>query len=69
MINMFEFKKWGNGSSCYEVILKHDYNTITKQFRYKSLGIVKKDGAVWTVIGNESITGTTRNEVAEKLVK
>jgi hypothetical protein len=66
---MYEFKKWGNGSSCYEVLLLSDYNTITKTYRYTSLGLVKKEGSKWVAVGKEKIVGKSRNEVADMLAE
>ena len=64
---MYEFKKWGNGSSFYEVILKTNYDSRTKRFDYKSIGMVEKKGNKWVVVGKENLIGKTRKEVADML--
>jgi hypothetical protein len=66
---MYEFRKWGTGSSCYEVILKTSYCRITKRYSYKSIGMVKKEGNKWVVIGQEHLTGKTRKAVADILAE
>jgi hypothetical protein len=64
---MYEFKKWGNGDSYYEVILKTSYNPLSKTFDYKSLGMVEKRGNKWVAVRKEHIIGKTRKEVADML--
>jgi hypothetical protein len=66
---MYEFRKWGTGSSFYEVILKTSYCRITKRFSYKSIGMVEKKGNKWVVVGKEHLTGKTRKAVADILAE
>lgn len=65
---MFEYRKWGNGSSYYEVILKTSYSPLTKRFSYKSIGMVEKQGKKWVAVGKEFLVAKTRKEVSEMLV-
>lgn len=65
---MFEYKKWGNGSSFYEVIVKTDYNPISKMFRYKSLGMVQKQGKEWIAQGT-GLKAASRKELAERMLE
>lgn len=65
---MFEYKKWGNGSSFYEVIVKTDYNPVSKMFRYKSLGMVQKQGKEWIAQGTE-LKAASRKELAERMLE
>jgi hypothetical protein len=64
---MFEFKKWGNGSSCYDVIVKTSYNPLSKTFKYKSLGMVEKQGKEWVTFTKPQMKAKTRKELAEKM--
>lgn len=66
---MFEYRKWGTGSSFYEVFLKASYSPLTKRFSYKSIGMVEKKGNKWVAFRNEHLVGKTRKEVAEMLLK
>lgn len=67
---MFEYRKYGNGSQCYEVFVGESYNEITKIVSYKSLGFVQKIGKQWEgLYSNKGITGKTRKEIAAKLAK
>lgn len=65
---MFEYKKWGNGSSFYEVIVKTDYNPVSKMFRYKSLGMVQKQGKEWIAQGT-GLKAASRKELAERMLE
>lgn len=64
---MFEYRKWGTGSSCYEVIVKTSYNPITKLFSHKSIGMVEKRGNTWVALRKEHLVAKTRKELAEIL--
>lgn len=66
---MYEFRKWGTGSSCYEVILKTSYSPLTKRFSYQSIGMVQKQGNQWVVLGKEHLVGKTRKAVADILAE
>jgi len=66
---MYEFKKWGNGSSFYEVFLKTSYSPLTKRFSYKSIGMVEKQGNKWVAVGKENLVGKTRKEVSDMLAE
>jgi hypothetical protein len=66
---LFEFKKWGNGSSCYEVIFKSDYYPLSKTFKYKSLGLIQKQGTKWVALHDGNQVAKTRQALAEDLKK
>lgn len=66
---MYEYRKWGTGSSCYEVSLKTNYCRLTKRYSYKYIGMVEKEGNKWVVIGKDHLTGKTRKEVSDILAE
>ena len=67
---IFEYKKWGNGSSCYSAYLAVYYDVLTERYDFKSIGLVQKEGSKW--VGKSDlgkVEGTTRKEVSEKLAE
>lgn len=65
---IFEFRKWGRGSSCYSAYVATYYNPLAERFDFKSIGLVEKKGSRWfgeSDLGK--VEGATRKEVCEKL--
>lgn len=68
-MNKFSFRKYGNGSSVYEVFIMTKYNDIAKVAYYDVLGFVEKVNGEWVTESYGGLKAKSRKMLVEKMEK